>query len=203
MPFAAYPRHAFQWFYSARVYELRKDCPAQETLQGASEGMGLKAMERMLLTAIAMERYGQEYYRWFSESISDRRGKAMMKGLAKDEKEHEGIMSKEYEKQCGKAPPEEIDIDIGEKTVKEVFSQERKKGEKDIIAKILKLGMEIEQKSIDFYSSESKTVKSAKMKSLLENLTEIEKGHKALLEENLFHMRQDGAWWGYTPILDG
>jgi len=165
--------------------------------------MGLKAMERMLLTAIAMERYGQEYYSWFSESISDRKGKAMMKGLAKDEKEHEEIMSKEYEKQCGKATPEEIDIDIGEKPVKEVFSQERKKGEKDIIAKILKLGMEIEQKSIDFYSSESKTVKSAKMKSLLENLTEIEKGHKALLEENLFHMRQDGAWWGYTPILDG
>ena len=163
----------------------------------------MKTIERMLLTAIAMERYGQEYYSWFSESISDRKGKSVMKGLAEDEKEHEDIMSKEYQKQCGKSPPEEIDIDIGEKTVKEVFSQMRKKGEKDIIAKILQLGIGIEQKSIDFYSSESKTAESAKLKSLLEKLMEIEKGHRALLEENLFHMRQDGAWWGYTPILDG
>jgi rubrerythrin len=163
----------------------------------------LKAVEKMLLTAIAMERYGQEYYRWFSDSISDRKGKSMMKGLARDEKEHEEIMSGEYEKECGKAPPEDIDIDIGGKDVKKVFSQERKKGEKDIISKILQLGIGIEQKSIDFYSSESKKTKSVKMKKLLEKLTEIEKGHKALLEETLFHMKQDGAWWGYTPILDG
>jgi len=34
-------------------------------------------------------------------------------------------------------------------------------------------------------------------------LIDIEKGHKAMLEENLFHLRQNGTWWGYVPILDG
>jgi hypothetical protein len=24
-----------------------------------------------------------------------------------------------------------------------------------------------------------------------------------MLEENLFHMRQEGSWWGYAPILEG
>lgn len=163
----------------------------------------MKTVERMLLTAIAMERFGQEYYGWFAKSISDRKGKSLMRGLAGDEKEHEEIWSKEYRAQCGKAPPAKIDVNLGQKAVMEVFTQKRGKGETEIIPKILKLGIEIEQKSVDFYSSKSKTIKDAKVKKLLEQLAEIERGHKAVLEESLFHMRQDGAWWGYTPILDG
>lgn len=164
---------------------------------------GLNAIERMLLTAIAIERYGQEYYGWFGRSVSDRKGKALMKGLADDEKEHERIMSSEYREHVGKAPPKEIDIDFGQKAVKDIFSQERKKGEKEIIAKILTLGISIEQKSIDFYSSNSKTVKDAAMKKLLGELADIERGHRATLEESLFSMRQEGSWWGYAPILEG
>jgi rubrerythrin len=163
----------------------------------------MDAVERMLLTAIAMERYGQEYYGWFAKSISDRKGKALMRGLAEDEKEHEEIMAREYRRECGKAPPKNVDIKVGLKTVSEVFSQQRKDGEKDLIAKILRLGIGIEQKSIDFYSSKSKTAKSANMRKLLAGLADIEKGHKAVLEENLFSMKQEGSWWGYTPILDG
>lgn len=163
----------------------------------------MKTGEKMLLTAIAIERYGQEFYCYFSNSLSDRKGKALMKGLANDEKDHEDLWTKEYKALCGKAPPGEIDVDIGQKAVREVFTQERKKGEKDMVSKIMKLGIGIEQKSIDFYSSKSRTVKNAKTKRLLEDLAEVEKGHKEALEEALFHMKQEGSWWGYTPILEG
>lgn len=163
----------------------------------------MKTAERMLLTAIAMERYGQEFYSWFAKSISDRKGKSLMKGLAMDEKEHEELWVREYRKLCGKAPPADIDIKVGKKAVKDVFTQERKRGKEDLIERILELGIEIEQKSVDFYSSKSRTIKDEKTKRLLKNLAEVEKDHRAILEETLYHMKQDGSWWGYAPILDG
>ena len=168
-----------------------------------AKGDGLKTIERTLLTAIKMERYGQEFYNWFANSITDRKGKSLLKGLASDEKEHEAIWSKEYKVICGKAPPAKIDIKIGTKAVEDLFTVERKRGDKDIISKILKLGIEIEQKSIDFYSSKSEKVKDERTKEMLRSMAEVERGHREALEDNLFHMKQDGAWWGYHPILDG
>jgi rubrerythrin len=163
----------------------------------------MKAVEKVLLTAIEIERYGQEYYSYFARSISDRNGKALLRGLADDEKDHEELLSKEYKAMTGRLPPAVVDIDIGEESVKSVFAHEREKGKADLTIRILKLGIAVEKKSIDFYSSKGEVVKSARLKKLLAYLVEIEKGHKAILEENLAHLKHESAWWGYVPILDG
>jgi rubrerythrin len=163
----------------------------------------LQAIEEILLTAIAIERYGQEYYSKFASKISDKTGKALMHGLGNDEKEHEEIISKHYMENIGKAPPKKISIDIGAKAIKEIFSPKKGKSEGEIMLETLQIGIVIEKKSVDFYTASASGTKDVKLKQVLNALIDIEKGHKAMLEENLFHLRQDGTWWGYVPILDG
>lgn len=170
----------------------------------ATQGrIDIQTVEEVLLTAIAIERYGQEYYRKFASTIPDRKGESLMNGLAKDEKEHEDTISKEYQARFRKAPPKKIDVGIGAKAIKEIFAAKKGKSETEITLDILQVGIVVEQKSVDFYSSNAKRVKDAKLKKMLDQLVDIEEGHKALLEENLFHLRQDGTWWGYVPILEG
>jgi len=163
----------------------------------------LQTIEEILLTAIAIERYGQEYYSIFASKISDKTGKALMHGLGNDEKEHEGLISKHYSEHFDKVPPKKIGIDIGAKAIKEIFSPKKGKSEGEIMLETLQIGVVVEQKSVDFYTRSAGDTKDAKLKQLLNALIDIEKGHKAMLEENLFHLRQNGTWWGYVPILDG
>ena len=163
----------------------------------------MQTIEEVLLTAIALERYGQEYYSRFASKIPDKKGKALMRGLGNDEKEHEELISKHYREHFDKTPPKKIGIDIGAKAIKEIFSPKKGKSESEIMLETLQIGIVIEQKSVDFYTASAGGAKDAKLKQLLNALIDIEKGHKAMLEESLFHLRQDGAWWGYVPILEG
>jgi len=41
------------------------------------------------------------------------------------------------------------------------------------------------------------------VKRLLQKLTDIEDGHRKLLEESMQLLRDKGAWYGYSPILEG
>lgn len=163
----------------------------------------MEGIEEILLTAIAIERYGQDYYKRFASSITDHKGSSLMLGLARDEKDHEEIISKEYVKHFKRAPPKKLEIDIGTRVVKEIFALKKGETESEITLEILQIGIVVEQKSIDFYSSKSKMTEDIGLRRILSELVDIEKGHKAMLEENLFHLRQDGTWWGYVPILEG
>jgi rubrerythrin len=164
----------------------------------------LDASKEILLTAIAIERYGQEFYARFAQAVPDRKGKALMKGLGDDEKEHEELLSKHYKSLVKRAPPKKIAVDIGARAVKEIFAlRKEQQKKKDPTIEILQIGILVEQKSVKFYTDNAAKVADNELKKLLVTLIDIEKGHRALLEENLFHMRQEGSWWGYAPILEG
>ena len=159
--------------------------------------------KEILLTAIAIERYGQEFYSRFEKAVPDKKGKALMRGLGNDEKEHEELLSKHYLELLKKAAPKKIDLDIGARAVREIFALRKEKEKKDPTIEILQIGILVEQKSVDFYTANAGKADDAGLKELFVTLIDIEKGHKAMLEENLFHMRQEGSWWGYAPILEG
>jgi rubrerythrin len=165
--------------------------------------MSLETSKDILLTAIAIERYGQEFYARFGEAVPDRKGKALMKGLGGDEREHEELLTEHYKSLFKRAPPKKIGVDIGARAVKEIFALKKEKERKDPTIGILQIGILVEKKSVDFYTDNAAKVTDDKLKGLLVALIDIEKGHMALLEENLFHMRQEGSWWGYAPILEG
>jgi rubrerythrin len=167
-------------------------------------GTPVEKIEEILLTAIAIERYGQDFYRRFAEIIEDEKGKALMKGLGHDEEEHESVLSIEFQKLFARKPPKNIDVDLGLKAVREIFGSKKKiEKENDIIFDIMKTAIMVEEESIKFYSSKSRDVKEKRISDLLKNLIETEKDHKRMLEDNLLHLKQDAAWWGYVPILEG
>lgn len=164
----------------------------------------MKTLEKTLLTAIAIERYGGDFYRRFSEKIDDKNGKALMRGLSKDEKEHENLFTLHYRKRFDRAPPRIIDIDLGFKAFREIFGSKKKiMKEKDITLEILGTAINVEEQSIKYYSRKAREIKEKELSDLLKELSNIEKSHKALLEENLLHLKQDASWWGYVPILEG
>jgi len=167
-------------------------------------GTPVEKIEEILLTAIAIERYGQDFYRRFAEIIEDEKGKALMKGLGHDEEDHESVLSIEFQKLFARKPPKNIDVDLGLKAVREIFGSKKKiEKENDIIFDIMKTAIMVEEESIKFYSSKSRDVKEKRISDLLKNLIETEKDHKRMLEDNLLHLKQDAAWWGYVPILEG
>ncbi|MDH4123237.1 MAG: ferritin family protein [Thermoplasmata archaeon] len=161
-------------------------------------------IEKILLTAIAIERYGQEFYKSFAMLVDDKKGKALMNGLAKDEKEHESVLSTQYETHFHSNPPQKIDIDLGLKAIRHIFGNKKNLDkEKEVTLEILQVGIVVEDESIKYYSSKAKKTSEKELSQLLNNLAKIETEHKEMLEENLFHLRQEGAWWGYVPILEG
>ena len=74
--------------------------------------------------------------------------------------------------------------------------------EKNDAISAIKLGIETEQRSIDFYTEQAKTTEG-KLKDTFTMLAKMERGHLELLKENLEHLQDDGVWYGYVPILEG
>ncbi len=158
-------------------------------------------MKQILAAAIEFERFGVEYYSKFNQLVADEKGKALMKSLSNDEKDHASILQSELKALGGKpaAPPK----DMIEKGLAEIFPRNVLKDSisvKDAVSAI-NIGIDTEQKSIDYYAKNAKGADAA-LKAVFEKLRKMEEGHKELLEENLRSLQDDGVWYGYVPILD-
>ena len=159
-------------------------------------------MAEILATAIEFERFGKEYYMRFYELVGDPKAKALMKGLALDEEEHAALLSKELEAHGGVSEP--TPAEVLDEGLERIFPHRILKDSfktKDAISAI-KLGIETEQRSIDFYSSHAKDA-DEKLREVFARLEKMERGHLELLKENLQHLEEGGVWYGYVPILEG
>ena len=156
----------------------------------------------VLATAIEFERFGMEYYMRFHELVGDSKAKALMKGLAEDEKEHADILTKELEAMGGS--PVEPSEEMLEKGLARIFPHHVLKDSimtKDAISAI-KLGMDTERRSVEFYSEHARS-SEGKLSDIFAELEKMEVRHLELLKENLRHLEEGGAWYGYVPILEG
>jgi rubrerythrin len=69
--------------------------------------------------------------------------------------------------------------------------------------KALEVGIQVEISSVKMYRGAALMVDEPGVKRLLQKLTEIEEGHRKLLEESMQLLRDKGAWYGYSPLLEG
>jgi len=159
-------------------------------------------INHILATAIEFERFGKQYYMRFHDLVGDAKAKALMKGLAHDEEEHAEILTKELEGRGGtigqtsaKVLDEGMERIFPHKTLKDSIET------KDAISAI-KLGIETEQRSIDFYSGHAQD-SGGELGELFTKLEKMERTHLELLRENLLHLQDGGMWYGYVPILEG
>jgi len=159
-----------------------------------------------LSSALSVERFGIEFYRRFSECVDDENGAALLRGLGRDEENHKEKVELEMRRI---APGVEPDSVAPARSLLGIvpeqafpFPPDRCLTLEDEI-KALEIGIQVEMSSIKMYRGAAMLVGEPGVKRLLEKLTEIEEGHRKLLEESMHLLRDKGAWYGYSPILEG
>jgi len=161
----------------------------------------------ILAAAIKVEKFGFQLYTSMNECTKDKKGAALLRGLAKDEKEHRRILEKEIMRIM---PSADIpSIKPAERYLKiipdRVFPLELGKKCSTLEGEIeaVEIGIKVEENSIKMYSDAVNLVSDAKAKIVLEELAKWEENHKIALEQNLHMLKTEGSWYGYSPILEG
>jgi len=160
----------------------------------------------ILSSALGVEKFGIEFYRRFSECVEDENGAALLRGLGRDEEMHKEHVEREMRRLAPTVDPESVSPAVSllgivpEKAFP--FPPDRCMTLEDEI-KALDVGIQVEISSVKIYRDAALMVDEPEVKGLLEKLTEIEDGHRKLLEESMQLLRDKGAWYGYSPILEG
>lgn len=166
-------------------------------------------INEILQKAIEIEMFGNHYYNKLESGVDDREGKALLTYLANAEKEHKERLENMLRQYGGETKKTEIDGLIADilmdEGIENIFRGLMKKDKLENVDSIeaLKLGMEVEAKSIDFYSKNAKKSPESDIVGLFTELSDWEKEHLDLLKENLRTLKDEGVWYGYVPILEG
>ncbi|UCE73975.1 MAG: ferritin family protein [Methanomassiliicoccales archaeon] len=163
----------------------------------------------ILQKAIEIEAFGLEYYNKLKGAVDDREGSALLGYLANAENEHKDHLTGILSKYGAEARKTEIDTLMAEilmdEGIQKIFKDLMKKDKLETVDAIeaIKLGMDVEARSIDFYKQNADKTTESDIATLFSDLSNWEKEHLALLKENLRSLKDEGVWYGYTPILEG
>jgi rubrerythrin len=161
----------------------------------------------VLYAAVAIEEFGIQFYRGLEGCVKDDTGKALMRGLARDELGHKEIIEKEIERisrgldvsgvQASKrylgVIPDKV-FPFMERNVCLTIKEE---------IQALEVGIDVEKRSIQMYDEAAQSATEPGVKERLTQLSGIEQGHLKLLQDNVHMLRLEGSWYGYSPILEG
>jgi rubrerythrin len=160
----------------------------------------------VLAAALRIEEFGMEFYRRFSECVGEGKGAALLRGLSRDEGEHREFILREMRRispgtEVGSIRPASSLMGIVPEEVFPFPADHCLTLEDEIGA--LEMGIQVEERSIEMYRKAALMVDDPGTKSLLERLVGMEEGHRKLLQDNMYMLRNEGSWYGYTPILEG
>ncbi len=156
--------------------------------------------------AIKTETDAIAFYKKAAEKTRHPIGKKMFLSIMEDEKNH---------LEDFKCLLEGLDIKVRDavspmKKMKTVFEENREGLLERIEAttdemEALKIAMEMEKESIDFYEKASKEVQGPKERALFERLVEEERQHYAIFSNTYFFLSDSGSWfmWEEHSIVDG
>ena len=167
-------------------------------------------LSNVIGTAVNMEKDGIDFYHKAAEKTSHPFGKKMFLSFAEDEKRHLSVLR-------------EILIDLKfsdfnrffeEKTprekIKTIFGEVKSETEKRIAVnpdelEALKIGMDMESKSVDFYQSALEKTQDLHQEAFFKRLIEEEKEHYQLLQNTHSYLKDSGDWflWEEKGLLDG
>jgi rubrerythrin len=143
--------------------------------------MYMEKEAEVLGTALELERKGFLFYKKAERETENETGKKMFAQLAKEEEEHldrlKTMFTNLYPQKTHKEIPL-FDTDVSEYA-----------GEVEAV----KIAIEMEEKSIEFYRKWAK----GNLQSLFKELIEFEKGHLELLQAELDYLVRTGFWFDY------
>lgn len=160
----------------------------------------------ILAAARRIEEFGIKFYQRFSECAREERGAALLRGLARDEMMHLQHIENEMRRispgtDLADVSPAESLLGIAPEAAFPFPTGNCMTLEGEIAA--METGIQVEIASVKMYKRSVKMVDEPGAKGLLERLSHIEERHRNLLERNLELLKDEGAWYGYTPILEG
>ena len=165
--------------------------------------------KKILQKAIDIEIFGYNYYSKLKNLVENNEGRGLLGFLANAEEEHQHYLKKTC-KNLGHEPEEtelgnliaDVLMDEG---LQKIFNglMEKEKLENVDAIEAIKLGMEVEAKSIKFYKNNAEKSPDPDIVKLFTELSSWEIVHLELLKENLRMLKDEGTWYGYTPILEG
>ena len=164
-----------------------------------------------LETAIQMENDGKQFYLKASQSSNNEMGKKLLKSLADEEDSHRQTFEKIYEVVRNKKnwPKADFHPDGG-KRLNTIFAQAV--GKMATISKTstteldtVKTAMDMENKTFDFYKTQSKAASYDTEKNFYESLAAQERVHHQVLLDYYEYLKDPAAWFVSKehPILDG
>ncbi|MBN1678162.1 MAG: ferritin family protein [Candidatus Thermoplasmatota archaeon] len=156
----------------------------------------------VLRNAIQMEMEGKDFFERAASKVQHARAKQMFEGLVKQEQRHIDVLGKEFERLSqGKSwmsLKEAEALPSGLPRVS-VFKDAKLKrirfpsnaGELEA----LKIGMDVEQKSIDYYTSARDRVANTKAKAIFSWLVKEESGHLTILSAEYEYRKGSGFYY--------
>src|SRR3990172_4555387 len=153
----------------------------------------------ILKEAISIEIYGQEYYSIFSDIVEEENAKSIFRRLSRDEGDHRQLLEKEYRQISGKTIEEGVMDEKNREKARGVFPESLEPMTITKTQEALKIGIRTEERSIELYSNSAQETGIRSSKDLFLKLVIFEKGHKEILEAALYHLSQEGSWYGYSP----
>jgi len=159
--------------------------------------------------SITLEINGRSFYEHAAEITHNDLGKKMFRKLAEDELGHiktfgemftSALSSDEWKKY--------VEREEGNKsTVLEELKARIKKQEKQERAgelEALRIGMELERKSIDHYEKSAKGINDPKAKEIFNELVKVEGFHYDMLQAQYDHLIGSGFWFDIAEFrMDG
>ncbi|MBU7019352.1 MAG: ferritin family protein [Theionarchaea archaeon] len=135
----------------------------------------------VLGTALNLEKKGFTFYSEAEKKTENRTGKKMFAQLAREEEDH----IRDIKNMFKNLYPQRSEVDIP------VFDEDISEYSGEVEA--LRIGIEMEKKSIEFYTDWAE----GNLGTLFKRLIEIEKSHLELLEAELDYVKRTGFWFDY------
>jgi hypothetical protein len=149
--------------------------------------------------AIAIERFGYDFYNNMRDFIKDRNGQLLMSYLGRLEVDHIKWLEEEYHRQLSKLDElhEEKVVDISLIGKEEIFLGDDNLPDifKDFDPlKAIKFAIDIEDRSVEFYEKNMEITDDDKTKDLFNRLADFERDHITILKDNLKSLQEIGLW---------
>jgi rubrerythrin len=165
---------------------------------------------KIIRTAIKMEEDGIDFYQEAAKKTSHPFGKKMFLSFVEDEKRHLTVLRSiladlkfsDFDRKKKKKTPKE--------RIKTVFREVKNEIEEIIAAnpdelEALKIGMDMESKSVEFYQGALEKTQDSRQKAFFIRLIEEEREHYELLQNTHSYLKDSGEWflWEEKGLLDG
>ncbi len=159
-----------------------------------------KALEA-LKTAIQMETDGKEHYLRASRATTDELGKKLLQTLAEEEDSHKRKFEQIYDAMRKKKswPAVDFQPDAGQK-LRTIFARAIEKMETGVKPPeteldAIQLAMDMENKSLDFYKSQSENATDYDEKEFYEMLVIEEREHHLVLLDYYDYLKDPAGWF--------